>query len=118
MASPLLCILNLVLGKHRTGTEGVVEARNRSRFPDSSAGPGEATATSGLDEVDEEESSESTRLSASTDSETAAAAASGAAFRLADRGDGDGESEGDEEDGGRRVCRPWCSCWCWRRWGG
>ena len=105
------------MGKHRTGTEGVVEARNRSRFPDSSAGPGDGTSNSALGDategVDEEESSESTGLSASTDSEVTAA---GAGIRLADRGEGDGESEGDDE-GGRRVCRPCCS-WCWRRWGG
>jgi hypothetical protein len=65
-----------------------------------------------LDEVDEEESSESTRLSASTDSEEVTAVA----FRLSARGEGDGETDGD--DGARRLCRPWCSCWCWRRWGG
>lgn len=119
MASPLLRILKLVSGMFRTGTEGVVEARNLSRFPASSssaAGAEDTTFTSaavdaseGLEEVDEE-SSESARLSASTDAEVTAAAV----FRL---GEGDGESEGDV--GGRRLCRPccWC-CWLWRRWGG
>lgn len=122
MASPLLRILKLVSGMFRTGTEGVVEARNLSRFPASSssaaAGAEDMTFTSaaveaseGLEEV-EEESSESARPSASTEATAAAAAA--AALRL---GEGDGEREGDV--GGRRLCRPccWC-CWVWRRWGG
>jgi hypothetical protein len=105
------------LGKYCAVTEGVVEVRNLSRFPASCTDPVPAAATftstavvvvvvamdatDGFEDVVDEESSESTRLSTSV----CAAPAGGGGFCLADRGDGDGDSEGDADR---------CCC-CWRR---
>ena len=81
--------------------EGVLEARNRSRFPHCSAGPGNTTfsASEGFDEVDEE-SSESTCPSASIDSEVTATSSVG--FCPADRREGDGEND-DNRVAARRL---------------
>jgi hypothetical protein len=99
------------LGKYCAVTEGVVEVRNLSKFPASSAAAATFTsqaaavatvdATDGLDEVVDEESSD--RLSTSTDG--------GGGFCRADRGGGGGDGDAD-----RNRC---CSCCCCRRtWGG
>lgn len=122
------------MDKYCTGTEGVVEVRNLSKFPASSAAAAPAVitfsspavfvvvvavdATDGFDDVVDEESSESIRLSISADAATATATApgGGGGFCLADRGDGDGDSDGDSD---RCPCSRCCCCCCWRRtWGG
>lgn len=93
------------LGKYCAVTEGIVEVRNLSKFPAA------VDATDGLDEVVDEESSESTRLS--TSAAEARAPGGGGGFCRADRGDGDGDGDGDAD---RNRC---CSCCCCRRtWGG
>lgn len=119
----------LILGRYCTGTEGVVELRNLSRFPASSATTGAAPTTSaladftvadGLDGTDGDTVA-STRLSTSLDGATAvvSAGAGGAGFCLAVLGVPVGDGDGDGDDGSCPWAWAWLCCFCCRRtWGG
>ena len=119
-------LTRLTLGKYCTGTDGVVELRNLSRFPTSSIGgagggttPESAAAFAAGADTDGLEGA-SGRLSASFGGGAAVSAApegGGGGFCLAAALGVSATAAGDE--GRWPLSRCSCSSCCWRRtWGG
>jgi len=116
-------LTRLTLGKYCTGTEGVVELRNLSRFPASSiggAGGGATPASAATAAFADGLEGASGRLSASFGGGAVVSAApegGGGGFCLAAALGVSATAAGDE--GRWPLSRCSCSSCCWRRtWGG